>query len=147
MGGDEYAFVEKPVEWFLELRASEAGDDEWVCRRSPETLQSGLYLRGEVMGDYNYTTFPGRHRRQGLNTSFIEVDVADQSGEIDRTLFFDTTETIEVPLDDQGNAKTDSILGARTTIEIVLREGEECHVSGSDVLASVKSSRFLEKST
>merc|ERR1712187_358602 len=121
--GDEYAFVEKPVEWIL---ASAGNGTSWTCTRSSETLQSGLYLRGEVIGDYNYTTFSGRHKRSAANGSFVEIEaVADEAT---RKLFFDARDVVEVPLDEHGHADADSFWFARSTILVVLREGEECHV-------------------
>merc|ERR1711920_67264 len=141
--GDEYAFVENPVEWILENVPSEDAKGTWICRRSQETLQSGLYLRGEVMGDYNFTSFSGRHRRHGVNGDLVEVQVySKESGNLDRSIFFDTTEIVEVPLDDQGHSDVDSKLGARPKIEVVLREGEKCHVRQSH-----NSGKFFQKSS
>jgi len=130
--GDQYAFVEKPVEWVLEHQPSTKGDkDQWVCKQVPRKLQSGLYLRGQVMGDHKYTSFSGRHRDgNSLQDDYIEVEILDKSGKVDRQLSFDTQAVIEVPLDEQGKADSDSdsVLGARSVIEVVLREGEECQV-------------------
>jgi hypothetical protein len=130
--GDQYAFVEKPMEWVLEHQPSTKGDkDQWVCKQVPRKLQSGLYLRGQVMGDHKYTSFSGRHRDgNSLQDDYIEVEILDKSGKVDRQLFFDTQAVIEVPLDEQGKADSDSdsVLGARSVIEVVLREGEECQV-------------------
>jgi len=129
--GDQYAFVEEPVAWILKYVPSEDdGDGNWTCERSPEELQSGLYLRGEVMGDYNYTAFTGRHRERVLNGSFVEVQ-AIQSGQTARKLFFDTVDIVEVPLDEQGHNDADHVSEARSSIEVVLRKGEECQVRKS----------------
>lgn len=145
--GDEYAFVQKPVKWILERQSSKGADEgDWVCNRAQETLQSGLYLAGHVMGDYNSTSFSGRHRRHrdgSSSASFVKVEVAYRSvHKIARTLFFDTTEVIEVPRDDHGHSDTDSVLESRRMIEIVLDEGEECHVR-----RNAKSGAFLAKSS
>lgn len=129
--GDQYAFVEEPVAWILKyVPSKDDGDGNWTCERSPEELQSGLYLRGEVMGDYNYTAFTGRHRERVLNGSFVEVQ-AIQSGQTPRKLFFDTVDIIEVPLDEQGHNDADHVSEVRSSIEVVLRKGEECQVRKS----------------
>jgi len=96
---------------------------------SPEVLQSGLYLRGHVIGDYNDTSLSGRHHRRSGFDGFIEVEVTvGSSGAVDRKLFFDTTQVVEVPSDHEGDhsGMMDSIVEARSVIEIVLREGEAC---------------------
>jgi len=125
--GDEYAFVEKPVGWIL---ASAGNGTSWTCTRSSGTLQSGLYLRGEVLGDYN-TTFSGRHERSAANGSFVEIEaVADEAT---RKLLFDTMVVVKVPLDEHGHIDAASVWEARSTIEVVLREGEECHVRHSSM--------------
>jgi hypothetical protein len=143
--GDEYAFVEKPVVWILERHDPRKSGNKgyWACRRSPEKLQPGLYRRGEVVGDYNYISIVGRQRRRGSNGTFVEMEVVSgKGGQIDRKLFFDTTEIVEVPLGDEGRSEVDSVRGARSVIEVVLREGEECNVRKDQ-----KSGTFLEKSS
>jgi len=132
--GDEYAFVEDPVGWLLKHEPSEGGGDgNWTCEREPEELQPGLYLRGEVMGDYNYTTFSGRHQERALNGSFVEVQAVRQGGTTGRKLFFATTEIIEVPLDEHGHADADHVTEVRSLIEVVLHKGEECQVRKTHV--------------
>merc|ERR1712039_999921 len=79
-------------------------------------------------GDYNYTTFSGRHRERALNGSFVEVQAVRQGGTTGRKLFFATTEIIEVPLDEHGHADADHVTEVRSLIEVVLHKGEECQV-------------------
>jgi len=124
--GDQYEFVEKPVEWILS-KDSETGD--WKCMESPEVLQGGLYLRGHVIGDYNNTSLSGRHHKRSGSDGFVKVEVTvGSSGEVNRKLFFDTTDIVEVPFDLEGDhsGMMHSIVEARSVIEIVLREGEAC---------------------
>merc|ERR1712039_1047754 len=107
-----------PVGWLLKHEPSEGGGDgNWTCEREPE-----------VMGDYNYTTFSGRHRERALNASFVEVQAVRQGGTTGRKLFFATTEIIEVPLDEHGHADADHVTEVRSLIEVVLHKGEECQV-------------------
>jgi len=124
--GDQYEFVEKPVEWIL---SKDSVTGEWRCMESPEVLEGGLYLRGHVIGDYNDTALSGRHHRRSGLGGFVEVEVTvGSSGAVDRKLFFDTTQVVEVPSDHEGDhpGMMDSIVEARAVIEIVLREGEAC---------------------
>lgn len=124
--GDQYEFVEKPVEWILS-KDGETGD--WKCMESPEVLQGGLYLRGHVIGDYNDTSLSGRHHRRSGPGGFVEVEVTvGSSGEVDRKLFFETNVFVEVPFDHEGSnsGMMDSMVEARSVIEIILREGEAC---------------------
>lgn len=45
-----------------------------------------------------------------------------------------------MPLDHKGYSDSDSVLGARFSIDIVLHEGEECHVRSKQ-----QKGKFLEK--
>merc|ERR1719210_2048121 len=131
--GEQYAFVRRPVEWLLEKRPSEDGghDAAWVCRRSQDRLLPGLYLRGEVEGDYDYGTeaASGHHRRHITTGEFVEVGVvAGKDGAVTRTLLFDAREPIEVPLDEQGRAGEGDVLESRSSMAVVLQEGELCRV-------------------
>jgi hypothetical protein len=131
--GDQYAFVENPVEWTLQ-RSVSGGETQgkWACARSSEILQSGLYLAGQVKGDFDSESSSCRHCRQHSNASVVEVEVTNvEKGNVNRVLFFDTAEVVEVPLDDQGHADADSVQGPRHLIEVVLREGEGCRVRKS----------------
>jgi hypothetical protein len=131
--GDDYAVVENAVEWYLIFAPSlEQEEGHWVCEESDIAMAPGfgLYMRGHVEGDYNHFNYTGRHRAViRPDTPYITVEVvATASGEVDRTLYFDTTEEFEIPMSADGPADADSVLVRRSKIELVLKEGETCRV-------------------
>jgi hypothetical protein len=131
--GDQFAFVEHPVQWMLvNLPSKDDEQGSWFCKMTPEVLASGLYIRGAVVGDYNHTTFSGRHRKQSESARFVEVEVlAGKGGSVDRHLFFETQGHLEVPHDADGRANTaedEAIFEDRPSIEVILRKGEQCRV-------------------
>jgi hypothetical protein len=147
--GDEYAFVKHPVQWILEhVPSMDDKHSSWVCRKTSMPLTSGLYIRGAVMGDYNYTTFSGRHRTKSDPGNFVEVEVlTGRGGIVDRHLFFETKGHLEVPHEKEGRAQeADVVLEDRPAIEVVLRKGEECQVR-TPAKVGTKAGSFLKTSS
>lgn len=113
--GTGYTYLKNPVEWII---GRPGLDKSWVCMRSLNTLQPGVYLREQVYGNSDSAT-NAEHS--------VKVYVMKKK-EIVREVSFSDESRVEIPPEFENATDKTDFLEQRPSIRIILNEGEYCDV-------------------
>lgn len=126
--GQQYVYVESPVDWIVERQDNES----WTCLQLSTRLESGVYLREKFVG------FPSKEDVQEQaserpvepRSKVVVIEIFRQGSGSKREVALATEHVIEVPPDRFGKLNESSVVVAqRTSLSIVLNEGEICQVA------------------
>jgi len=126
--GQEYVYVEHPVEWMVEKQSNEL----WTCVRMSTELKSGLYPKDTFLGypSENATQEMGTQRPDALQSNAVDVEIFTMGSQPVRQITLATDRVIEVPPDVSGKFDNLSTLVEQSTsLNIILNEGEACRVA------------------